>query len=96
MNVVEKLLFRGIINKFGELWFIFLKIGVVKVEGSFGLWHTVAWHVDVAKAIGKALSEENITVEVVDAKEAPQNIADYDLVVVGSGLRADKWTQRVN
>lgn len=48
---------------------------------------------DVAQAIGKALREEGIDVEVADAKNPPQNIDGFDLFVVGSGLRADKWTK---
>ncbi len=47
----------------------------------------------VAQAIGKTLQDEGNTVDVVDAKEAPENIDGYDLVLVGSGLRADKWTK---
>jgi menaquinone-dependent protoporphyrinogen IX oxidase len=49
--------------------------------------------VEVAQTIGKALVEEGVAAEVVDAKTSPQNIADYDLLVIGSGLRADKWTK---
>jgi menaquinone-dependent protoporphyrinogen oxidase len=47
----------------------------------------------VAQTIGKALQDEGHAVEVVDAKEAPQSIDAYDLILVGSGLRADKWTK---
>jgi menaquinone-dependent protoporphyrinogen IX oxidase len=47
----------------------------------------------VAQTITKALTEEGNTVDVTDAKKAPANIDAYDLVLVGSGLRADKWTK---
>lgn len=47
----------------------------------------------VAQTIGKALQDDGNTVEVVDAKQAPQSIDAYDLILVGSGLRADKWTK---
>jgi len=47
----------------------------------------------VAQTIGKSLQDEGHAVEVVDAKEAPQSIDAYDLILVGSGLRADKWTK---
>jgi menaquinone-dependent protoporphyrinogen oxidase len=48
---------------------------------------------DVAQTIGKAIREEGLEVDVVDAKNSPQDIDDYSLVIVGSGLRADKWTK---
>lgn len=47
----------------------------------------------VAQTIGKAIREEGNTVDVIDAKKAPGSIDTYDLVLVGSGLRADKWTK---
>ena len=47
----------------------------------------------VAQTIGKALKEKGHTVDVIDAKKAPQDIEAYDLVLIGSGLRADKWTK---
>jgi menaquinone-dependent protoporphyrinogen oxidase len=49
--------------------------------------------VSVAKKIGGTLKEANCTVDVVDAKTKPPTVDNYDLVVVGSGLRADKWTK---
>ncbi len=49
--------------------------------------------VDVAQAIGNALREEGFNVDVVDAKKSPIDIQGYDLIIVGSGLRADKWTK---
>jgi len=51
--------------------------------------------VDVAQTIAKALTQEGFSVDVVDAKKNPQNIDGYDLILVGSGLRADKWTKEV-
>lgn len=47
----------------------------------------------VAQTIGKAIQEAGNTVEVIDAKKAPETIDAYDLILVGSGLRADKWTR---
>ncbi len=49
--------------------------------------------VDVAQTIAKALMAEGFSVDVVDAKKSPQTIDEYDLILVGSGLRADKWTK---
>jgi menaquinone-dependent protoporphyrinogen oxidase len=49
--------------------------------------------VEVAQTIGKALTDEGNAVDVVDAKKAPANIEGYDSVLIGSGLRADKWTK---
>ncbi len=48
--------------------------------------------VKVAEKIGEVLKEEGCAVNVVDAKRSPQNVDSYDLIVVGSGMRADKWT----
>ena len=47
----------------------------------------------VAQTIAKALKEEGNSVDVVDAKKAPKQLTSYDLVFVGSGIRADKWTK---
>ncbi len=49
--------------------------------------------VAVAQKIGQTLSDEGFKVDVVEAKKTPKNIQDYDLFVIGSGLRADKWTK---
>jgi menaquinone-dependent protoporphyrinogen oxidase len=49
--------------------------------------------VAVAQKIGQILSDEGFKVDVVDAKKPPKNIQDYNLFVVGSGMRADKWTK---
>ena len=49
--------------------------------------------VNVAERIGQALKDEGYSVDVVDAKKSPQNVDLYDLVIVGSGIRADKWTK---
>ena len=48
--------------------------------------------VDVAKKIGGTLKTEGYTVDVIDAKQSPHTIDSYDIVIVGSGMRADKWT----
>jgi len=47
----------------------------------------------VAEKIGLTLKEEGFTVDVVDAKQSPKNIEGYQLCIVGSGIRADKWTK---
>ncbi|MCL5877462.1 MAG: flavodoxin domain-containing protein [Candidatus Bathyarchaeota archaeon] len=49
--------------------------------------------VDVAQTIAKALTQEGFSVDVVDAKKSPQSIEGYDFIIVGSGLRADRWTK---
>jgi len=49
--------------------------------------------VGVAEKIGDSLREANYTVDVVDAKKKPPRVDPYDLVVVGSGVRADSWTK---
>jgi menaquinone-dependent protoporphyrinogen oxidase len=49
--------------------------------------------VGVAEKIGDSLREANYTVDVVDAKKNQPTVDRYDLVVVGSGIRADKWTK---
>jgi menaquinone-dependent protoporphyrinogen oxidase len=48
--------------------------------------------VGVAEKIGDSLREANYTVNVVEAKKNQPTVDPYDLVVVGSGIRADKWT----
>lgn len=49
--------------------------------------------VGVAQRIGQTLSEEGLIVDVVDAKNSPKNPEVYNLVIIGSGMRADKWTK---
>ena len=49
--------------------------------------------VGVAEKIGASVREANYTVDVVDAKKKPPAVDPYDLVIVGSGVRADKWTK---
>ena len=46
----------------------------------------------IAEKIGDTLKKEGYIVDVLDAKLSPQSISLYDLVIVGSGMRADKWT----
>ncbi len=46
-----------------------------------------------SEEIGKVLRQEGLEVRVVDAKkEKVRDIAEYDLVVVGSGIKIDRWT----
>jgi menaquinone-dependent protoporphyrinogen oxidase len=49
--------------------------------------------VEVAKKIGQALTKEGCTVEVLNAKKNPKKLESYDLFIIGSGMRADKWTK---
>jgi len=49
--------------------------------------------VSVAKNVGEALKEAGSEVDVVNAKANVPQVDSYDLVVVGSGVRADKWTK---
>lgn len=44
----------------------------------------------IAEQIGKTLSAMGLRVEVVPAEEAPQ-VAGFDAVIVGSGVRAGMW-----
>ncbi|HEX9863310.1 MAG TPA: flavodoxin domain-containing protein [Candidatus Bathyarchaeia archaeon] len=46
-----------------------------------------------SEEIAKILRQEGVEVRVVNAKEEKvRDIADYDLVVVGSGILINKWT----
>ncbi len=46
-----------------------------------------------SEEIAKILHQEGLDVQVVNAKEEKVNyIAEYDLVVVGSGIQINKWT----
>jgi menaquinone-dependent protoporphyrinogen oxidase len=53
----------------------------------------------IAKKIGAVLRQYGITVDILNAKNAIANaqynicIDSYKLIVVGSGIRADKWTK---
>jgi menaquinone-dependent protoporphyrinogen oxidase len=48
--------------------------------------------VGVAEKIGEGLTKEGYQVDVVDAKKSPKTLDSYDLFVVGSGIRNNKWT----
>jgi len=46
-----------------------------------------------SEEIAKIFQQEGVETKVVDAKkEKVKNIAEYDLVVVGSGIQINKWT----
>ncbi len=48
---------------------------------------------NTSEEIGKILQQEGLEVRVVDAKkEKIRDIAEYDLVIVGSGIKIDRWT----
>jgi len=49
--------------------------------------------VAIAEKISESLKEESSSVDVFNSKKSPESIACYDLVIVGSGIRADKWTK---
>jgi len=49
--------------------------------------------VGVANSIADALRKQKYEVTVADAKKNIPNATEYDLVIVGSGIRADKWTK---
>ncbi len=49
--------------------------------------------VAVAQKIAETLIEEGCEVDLFDAKQELPNVAIYDLFIVGSGIRADKWTK---
>lgn len=48
--------------------------------------------VGVAEKIAATLKKVEYAVDVVDARRNPPNMDAYELVIVGSGIRADKWT----
>jgi menaquinone-dependent protoporphyrinogen oxidase len=48
---------------------------------------------EIAKRIGQTLTQEGCTVEVINAKVNPKKLELYDLFIIGSGMRADKWTK---
>lgn len=47
----------------------------------------------VAEKIAETLRGEGADAEVFEAKKAPRDIDEYDLVVVGSGLMMGRWTK---
>ena len=51
--------------------------------------------VNIAEKIGSVLTDEGYSVDVFDAKKNPQKVDQYDLFIIGSGIRADKWTREV-
>ena len=49
---------------------------------------------EIAERIGEILREKGVSVEVVDLKKRRvEYIDDYDLIIVGSGIQASKWTK---
>ena len=49
--------------------------------------------VTIEEKIGHTLKDEGCSVDVVDAQQRPQNVDAYALVIIGSGIRADKRTK---
>ena len=48
---------------------------------------------EVATEIGKTIQELGVTADVVDLKKGKVQPSGYDLVVIGSGIQAGKWTK---
>ncbi|MFB0558163.1 MAG: flavodoxin domain-containing protein [Candidatus Bathyarchaeia archaeon] len=49
----------------------------------------------IAEEIGAVLSDEGYNVRVADAvKETVSDIAEYGVVIVGSGIKIGKWTRK--
>ena len=46
-----------------------------------------------AEVIAEALRQEGLDVKVVNAKKTTMGINEYDLVIVGSGIKINKWTK---
>ena len=47
-----------------------------------------------SEEIAKVLREEGFNVRVVDAKEEKvDDISEYELIIVGSGMKIDRWTK---
>ncbi len=49
---------------------------------------------EIAEKIGETLAQESFDVDVVNAKKKKPPLDPYDLIIVGSGIRADKWTKQ--
>jgi len=47
----------------------------------------------IAQKISEVLKQEGYDVDVADAKKQKPQIISYDLIIIGSGIRADKWTR---
>jgi menaquinone-dependent protoporphyrinogen IX oxidase len=48
----------------------------------------------IAEKISEILTQEGFNVEIANAKRRPNTIIQYDLIIIGSGIRADKWTKQ--
>jgi menaquinone-dependent protoporphyrinogen oxidase len=48
---------------------------------------------EVAAEIGKTIQESGVTTDVADLKKSKIEPVGYDLVVIGSGIQAGKWTK---
>lgn len=49
--------------------------------------------VDISNRIGDTLRKTGFKVDVFEARKKMPNISNYSLIIVGSGIRADKWTK---
>ena len=50
--------------------------------------------VDTSKVIADTLCQEGLEVKVVDVKkDRIKSISEFELVIVGSGIRMGKWTK---
>jgi len=50
----------------------------------------------VAEKVANTLRKLDYVVDVVDARKKTPDIASYNLVIVGSGIRADQWTKETS
>jgi menaquinone-dependent protoporphyrinogen oxidase len=49
--------------------------------------------IGVAERIGEEIGKAGFSVNVCDAKSKLPDVSRYNLIVVGSGIRADAWTK---
>jgi menaquinone-dependent protoporphyrinogen IX oxidase len=50
--------------------------------------------VAVAEKIGETLRQEGCSVDVFESENPPKDVNGYDLFIIGSGIRADKWKEQ--
>lgn len=49
---------------------------------------------EIAQEIGKIITEQDVETDIVDARGLKNfDISDYDLIIVGSGIKIGKWTK---
>jgi menaquinone-dependent protoporphyrinogen IX oxidase len=50
--------------------------------------------VPVAEKIGETLRHEGYIVDIFESRNSPKDVSGYDLFIIGSGIRADKWKEQ--